>query len=124
MSSPTPTRVVPSPLKRKRVSSPSPPPYVHKDSPHLLLALPALLALPPTHKHHVDSLQLSLLAARRCIELRDYSSVGMTPEIECRAWTTFVEIAMKIVGAGLSGDGPEGVPWAQGLENEVSLVCK
>ncbi|KIJ38993.1 hypothetical protein M422DRAFT_258145 [Sphaerobolus stellatus SS14] len=126
MSTPTHSRVVAdSPLKRKRVSSPTPPPHVHKDSPHLLLALPALLAVPPTHPNHVPSLQLSLLAAKRCIELRTYSSVSMSAQVECRAWTTFVEIAMKIVGAGLSSDGPEGVPWARGLETEIgSAVTK
>ena len=108
-------------LKRKR--SPSPPSLVrvHPGTPQLLLHLPVLLALPPIHPNHTVSLRLSLLAVRRCLQLRDCAAAGMTPDLECRAWTAFVELGMKIVGAGLSGDGPEGEEWARGLENEVTL---
>jgi hypothetical protein len=95
---------------------------VHASTPQLLLSLPALLALPPTHAHHILSLRLSLLAMRRCLQLRSCAAAGMTPDIECRAWTAFVELGMKIVGAGLSGGGAEGEEWARGLENEARLA--
>ncbi|KAF8589090.1 hypothetical protein K439DRAFT_1333586 [Ramaria rubella] len=117
---PTPS----SPLKRKRSSSPTPPlpPPAHLPAPQLLLALPGLLALPPTHPHYTASLRLSVVAVRRCIQLKDHAAAGMTPDLECRAWTTFVELGMKIVGAGLSGEGPEGEDWARGLENEIGAA--
>lgn len=35
---------------------------------------------------------------------------------------TFVEVAMKVVAAGLSSEGPEGQLWARGLEAEVSTL--
>ena len=108
-------------LKRKRSPSPPPPERVHPGTPQLLLTLPALLVLPPTHPHHTVSLRLSLLAVRRCLQLRDCAAAGMTPDLECRAWTAFVELGMKVVGAGLSGAGPAGEEWAQGLENEVII---
>jgi hypothetical protein len=66
------------------------------------------------------SLRLSLLAVRRCLQLRDSAAANMTPEMECRAWTAFVELGMKIVAAGLSGESAEGEEWARGLENEVT----
>ena len=112
---------VPS-LKRKRSSSPPLPVRVHSGTPHLLLTLPALLALPPTHPHHTLALRLSLLATRRCLQLRNCAAAGMTPDLECRAWTAFVELGMKVVGAGLSGGDAEGEEWARGLEAEVGLL--
>jgi hypothetical protein len=42
----------------------------------------------------------------------------LSPELECRAWYMFVEIAMKVVGVGLA-DSKESEPWVNGLENEV-----
>ncbi|KAF8531321.1 hypothetical protein JB92DRAFT_2691954 [Gautieria morchelliformis] len=114
-----------SSLKRKRSASPLPLPIrIHGGTPQLLLTLPALLALPPTHLHHTISLRLSLLAVRRCLQLRDCAAANMTPEMECRAWTVFVELGMKIVGAGLSAESAEGEEWARGLENELVIAQK
>ncbi|KAF8515678.1 hypothetical protein BU17DRAFT_76792 [Hysterangium stoloniferum] len=87
-------------------------------SPHLLLALPALFAVSPIHPQYIQSLHLSLLAVRRCVQLRDHVSAGMTPELECRAWTAFVELGMKIVGASLSSNDKADGKLARILENE------
>ncbi|KAH9830402.1 uncharacterized protein C8Q71DRAFT_785481 [Rhodofomes roseus] len=78
----------------------------------LLVSLPALLAHPPNHKYYIPSLVLSLTALRKCLTLQ-----GLSPEIECRAWTGLAEVGMKVISGGLSQD--EGHPWAQGIEAEV-----
>ncbi|KAH9926501.1 uncharacterized protein B0H18DRAFT_1006448 [Fomitopsis serialis] len=78
----------------------------------LLISLPALLAHPPNHKYYIPSLVLSLTALRKCLTLS-----GLSPEIECRAWTGLAEIGMKVISGGLSQS--EDCPWALGIETEV-----
>ncbi|KZT73388.1 hypothetical protein DAEQUDRAFT_721986 [Daedalea quercina L-15889] len=78
----------------------------------LLVSLPGLLAHPPNHKYYIPSLVLSLAALRKCLKLS-----GLSPEIECRAWTGLAEIGMKVISGGLSQS--EDYPWAKGIEGEV-----
>ena len=80
----------------------------------LLVSLPSLLAHPPNHRYYVQSLYLSLCALRKCLTLP-----ALSPEIECRAWTSLAEIGMKVVHGGLSED--ESCPWAKNIETEVSI---
>jgi hypothetical protein len=90
---------------------------------HLLLNLPRLLLLPPTHKNHARSLHLSLVALRRCLSLHSGEGVEvLTPEMECRAWTGLAEVGMRVVGGGFCEPGGGGVGehgWAKGIEGEV-----
>ncbi|EJC98575.1 uncharacterized protein FOMMEDRAFT_95808 [Fomitiporia mediterranea MF3/22] len=78
----------------------------------LLLALPGLLAVPPNHKSQVISYGLSLAALRKCVALG-----GLSPDIECRAWTGIAELGLRIVHAGWTQS--EHFPWARGLDLEV-----
>ncbi|KAF8415813.1 hypothetical protein L210DRAFT_3494828 [Boletus edulis BED1] len=92
----------PQPLSTFR---PLPPPV-------LLLALPALLALPPSHEHYSLSLFLSLRALRTCLELRT-----LTPDVECRAWTGLAEVGLRVINSGFTPT--EEHAWANGIEAEV-----
>ncbi|KAF7324307.1 hypothetical protein MVEN_02649600 [Mycena venus] len=91
----------PRPQKRARTTPPTdicakgPENQLH--GAQLLLALPSLLAHPPTHSEHKRALALSLLALRRCLGLpnpgRDNGSRGqagtaldLSQPDECRAW--------------------------------------
>ncbi|KIJ64161.1 hypothetical protein HYDPIDRAFT_132789 [Hydnomerulius pinastri MD-312] len=78
----------------------------------LLLALPALLAHPPTHENYGLSLFLSLRAFRTCLELK-----ALTPDVECRAWTGLAEVGLTAIESGYSTSGEH--EWANGLEIEV-----
>lgn len=102
---------------RKRKRSPSPrkepidPPA--RLQPHeLLLELPNILAHPPGHKLFVASCVASLAALRACAELE-----SVAPDVECRAWTGYAEVAVRVVCSGWAAD--ERFPWANRLEDEV-----
>ncbi|KAG7446636.1 uncharacterized protein BT62DRAFT_987040 [Guyanagaster necrorhizus] len=82
----------------------------------LLVSLPGILIHPPTHRHHAQSLCLSLLALRRCLNLSN-----LTPEVECRAWTAMVEIGMLVIAGGFSQN--EDHLWAKGIEIEVEKAA-
>lgn len=81
--------------------------------PILLLALPALLAHPAGHEHYPLSLFLSLRALRTCLGLK-----ALTPDVECRAWTSLAEVGLRVVNSGFSTSGTHS--WANGTESEVS----
>ncbi|KAJ8085250.1 hypothetical protein PM082_004044 [Marasmius tenuissimus] len=99
-----------SPAKLSQPSPSSPlaplPPAV------LLISLPGMLLHPPNHPMHAHSLCVSLLAVRRCLR-----TPGLSPEIECRAWTAIAELGMNVLEGGFSHD--EEHIWAHGVENEV-----
>ncbi|KAK1228586.1 hypothetical protein PQX77_008364 [Marasmius sp. AFHP31] len=78
----------------------------------LLISLPGMLLHPPNHPMHAHSLCVSLLAVRRCLR-----TPGLSPEIECRAWTAIAELGMNVLEGGFSHD--EEHIWAHGVENEV-----
>jgi hypothetical protein len=61
-------------------------------TPDLLLALPSLFLHPPEHPYYTRSIDLSLRAVRRCLQLP-----ALPPETECRAWTALAEIGMRAV---------------------------
>ncbi|KAI9457358.1 hypothetical protein HD554DRAFT_2301887 [Boletus coccyginus] len=121
----------PRPQKRQRMDhtadragSPVPPPPPSSVSlqplstfrplppPVLLLALPALLAHPPSHEHYPLSLFLSLRALRTCLELKT-----LTPDVECRAWTGLAEVGLRVINSGFTTSGEH--PWANGITAEV-----
>ncbi|KAI9459289.1 hypothetical protein HD554DRAFT_2137625 [Boletus coccyginus] len=121
----------PRPQKRQRVDhtadsagSPVPPPPPPSTSlqplstfrplppPVLLLALPALLAHPPSHEHYPLSLFLSLRALRTCLELK-----SLTPDVGCRAWTGLAEVGLRVINGVFTTTGEH--PWANGITAEV-----
>lgn len=79
----------------------------------LLLNLPSILIHPPNHPLHAQSLCMSLLALRRCLEIP-----GLSPDVECRALTSLAEIGMTVIDGGFN-TLKEHV-WAHGIETEVS----
>jgi hypothetical protein len=83
----------------------------------LLLSLPTLLAVPPNHPFHPESLRLSLIALHKCLSLE-----SLPPDVECKAWATLAEVGMKVIGGGLSQN--DRCPWADGVEKEVILRVK
>lgn len=82
--------------------------------PVLLVSLPGLLIHPPNHRHHAQSLCVSLLSLRKCLSLPN-----LGPDIECRAWTALAEIGMIVIAGGFS-QGDDHL-WAKGIEVEVCL---
>lgn len=78
----------------------------------LLLSIPSLLMLPPSHPQHTHSLRLSLTALRKCV-LASGSTGDI--EVEARARVAIVEVGMRICVGGLGAED-----WAKGLVNEVS----
>ena len=82
--------------------------------PLLLLSLPAVLILPPSHPLHDESLRLSVVALRRCLLTR-----ALPPEIECRAWTNLAQVGLQVIGSGLSTSSHERHAWARNIEAEV-----
>lgn len=88
----------------------------------LLLALPGLLALPPTHPDFGFSLFLLLRSLRRCLAFP-----AIAPDIECHAWTSLAEVGMRVMESGFcSREG--GCDRAVGIRSELlqvflSLVC-
>ncbi|KAG2033018.1 hypothetical protein BDR03DRAFT_903113 [Suillus americanus] len=79
----------------------------------LLLALPGLLALPPTHPDFGFSLFLSLRSLRQCLALP-----ALAPDVECHAWTRLAEVGMRVMESGFcSQEG--GCDWAVGIHSEV-----
>jgi hypothetical protein len=80
----------------------------------LLVSLPGMLIHPPTHKLYALSLSISLLALRRCLALPN-----LTPDIECRAWTSLAEVGTLVIAAGFNVN--EDHAWAAGIENEVCI---
>lgn len=79
----------------------------------LLLALPGLLAHPPTHPHFGFSLFLSLRALRQCLALP-----ALAPDLECRAWTSLAEVGMRVMESGFCA-AEAGCDWAMGIDVEV-----
>ncbi|KAK0450523.1 uncharacterized protein EV420DRAFT_738131 [Desarmillaria tabescens] len=82
----------------------------------LLISLPGILIHPPTHRYHAQSLCLSLLALRRCLNLPN-----LTPEVECRAWTAMVEVGMLVIAGGFSQNDDH--LWAKAIEIEVEKAA-
>lgn len=82
--------------------------------PLLLLSLPAILILPPTHPLHDESLRLSVMALRRCLHMK-----ALSPEMECRAWTTLAQVGLQVIGSRLSASSDERHAWARNIEAEV-----
>ena len=80
----------------------------------LLLALPGLLAHPPTHPNFGFSLFLSLRALRQCLALP-----ALAPDLECHAWTSLAELGMRIIESGFCAE-QAGCDWAIGIDLEVS----
>lgn len=80
----------------------------------LLLDTPNLLAVPPNHKTSTISYIVSLNALRKCLATQG----GLSPDMECRAYTALAELALKVVRAGWTQDKIH--PWAKNLESEVS----
>lgn len=78
----------------------------------LLVSLPALLAHPPNHRYYTQSLYLSLCSLRKCLTLQ-----GLSPELECRAWTSLAEIGMRVIHGGIHEN--ESHPWANHMVVEV-----
>ncbi|KAF8167157.1 hypothetical protein B0H34DRAFT_791923 [Crassisporium funariophilum] len=96
----------PRPSKRARTTSSTPEDTTicaQKLSPippaQLMLALPSLLAHPPTHRLHTRSLYLSRFALRKALGLGQ-----LELSEECRAWTELAEVGFKI---GLDEPGTE-----------------
>ena len=81
--------------------------------PVLLSSIPGLVAHPPNHRHYILSLQVSLNALRRCLAFS-----ALSPEVECRAWTSLAEVGMRAIASGFCEDSQQ--EWAKGLEIEVS----
>ncbi|KAG1742661.1 uncharacterized protein EDB91DRAFT_1221615 [Suillus paluster] len=79
----------------------------------LLLALPGLLAHPPTHPDFGFSLFLSLRALRQCLALP-----ALAPDLECRAWTSLAEVGMRVMESGFCAED-SGCDWAVGIYSEV-----
>lgn len=80
----------------------------------LLLNFPKLVACPPNHRLHRQSLALSLSALRKCLSI-----ARLPPDVECRACSAFAELGLKVVYAGLTQNRES--PWAHGIEDEVSI---
>ena len=114
----------PRPLKRARIPSPSdsssPPPQQPVPAPIpdpvLLLSIPAAVLHPPNHPLHAVSLALSLRAINKCLAYDNLDS-----DVECRAWTAFAELALKVISGGFHSD-PDEHPWAKGIEAEVRIA--
>ncbi|KAG1805584.1 uncharacterized protein BJ212DRAFT_1391745 [Suillus subaureus] len=79
----------------------------------LLLALPGLLALPPTHPDFGFSLFLSLRSLRQCLAMP-----ALAPDVESRAWTGLAEVGMRVMESGFCSQ-EEGCDWAVGIHAEV-----
>ena len=101
------------------LSSPEKPvsPFRPLPLPLLLLSLPAILILPPSHPLHDESLRLSVVALRRCLLMR-----ALSPEIECRAWTTLAQVGMQVIGSRLFASSHERHAWARDIEAEVRAI--
>ena len=95
-----------SPVIKKVLTETIPPSAV-------LLALPNVLSVPPNHKSSIASYGVSLSAMRKCLSLS-----GLPSDIECRTWTTFAELGLRVIKAGWSED--EQLRWASTLPTEVS----
>lgn len=83
----------------------------------LLLMLPTLLAIPPTHPLHICSLRTSLMALRRCLSLQN-----LAPDDECQAHLGLAELGLKVVGAGLHAKEGKEWRWAKGIDFEVIYI--
>jgi len=117
----------PAPMSRLTISScsspltplPSPPekpvlPFRPLPLPFLLLSLPAILILPPNNPLHDESLRLSVVALRRCLLMR-----ALSPEMECRAWTTLAQVGLQVIGSRLFASSHEHHAWARNIDAEV-----
>ncbi|KAJ7499880.1 hypothetical protein FB451DRAFT_1014303 [Mycena latifolia] len=105
----------PRPPKRARMTPPTdncspqtPESQLH--GPQLLLALPSLLAHPPTHASHIRALAVSLLALRRFIA----NGADLSPPDECRAWCALAEVGLCVLEGGFGAEA-----WAAGTGGEV-----
>ncbi|KAF5312032.1 hypothetical protein D9619_002393 [Psilocybe cf. subviscida] len=87
------------PLKRQRLDSPPTRSHLPIPADALLLALPSLLAHPPTHRNHAQSLVLSQLALRKYLTSPQLDSIS-----EFRALVELAEIGFRI---GLDEPGVE-----------------
>ena len=44
---------------------------------------------------------------------------ALSPEIECRAWTTLAQVCLQVIGSRLSASPHERHTWARNIEAEV-----
>jgi hypothetical protein len=75
----------------------------------LLLSLPRMMLVPPTHAAYEQALCLSFLALRRAVRFGD----ALDANVLCRAWTALAEVGLQ-AAAGSRAAGSW--PWTQGIE--------
>jgi len=44
---------------------------------------------------------------------------ALSPEVECRAWTTLAQVGLQVIGSRLSVSSHERHAWARNIEAEV-----
>ena len=44
---------------------------------------------------------------------------ALSPEIECRAWTTLAQVGLQVIGSQLFASSNERHAWARNIEAEV-----
>jgi hypothetical protein len=47
---------------------------------------------------------------------------ALSPEVECRAWTTLAQVGLQVIGSQLSTSPHEHHAWARNIEAEVRTV--
>ena len=47
---------------------------------------------------------------------------ALSPEIECRAWTTLVQVGLQVISSRLSVSSHERHAWARNIEAEVRTI--
>ncbi|KAJ7618530.1 hypothetical protein FB45DRAFT_931858 [Roridomyces roridus] len=112
----------PRPAKRVRLTPPEEDKQLR--GPQLLLAIPSLLAHPPTNGAHARALSVSLLALRRCLGIPNPGGMSTKRRLageahlsqpdECRAWIALAEIGLCVLEGGF-----EDQSWAAGIDGEV-----
>ena len=49
---------------------------------------------------------------------------ALSPEIECRAWTTLAQVGLQVIGGQLSASSHERHAWARNIEAEVRAITR
>jgi len=47
---------------------------------------------------------------------------ALSPEIECRAWTTLAQVGLQVIGSKMSTSSHERHSWARNIEAEVGII--
>ena len=47
---------------------------------------------------------------------------ALSPEIECRAWTTLAQVGLQVIGSRMSASSHERHAWARNIEAEVRII--